>query len=214
MAIETPSGSADECCPPWFEFVNDAVFLRPLGPDGKRDLKFIHANDLACELTGYSRQELLNKFPSDLFPDVTPSLLSAQAQLLTKGRAIFDSSLRAKNGADVPVEISARVFEWQGRRMMVSIVRDRRERHRFEEAVRHAQKMEAVGQLAGGIAHDINNSLSAILMQLGAIRHGALTTEAVASLKELEEEAMRGSNLTRQLLLFAAGKTPERARWN
>ena len=73
----------------------------------------------------------------------------------------------------------------------------------IEAQWRQAQKMETIGQLAGGVAHDFNNILSAILMHLGLLQQNSwLTPDARESLKEVEREALRAASLTRQLLLF------------
>ena len=78
------------------------------------------------------------------------------------------------------------------------------ERHRVEEQLVHAQKMEAVGQLAGGVAHDFNNLLTAILAHAGVLAaEGAPGSETVESARTIEQAARRAAELTRQLLGFA-----------
>jgi len=84
------------------------------------------------------------------------------------------------------------------------IAEDITERLRLEEQLRQSQKMESIGRLAGGVAHDFNNILTVIqghasLMQA---RHG-VPPEAVASVHEIAEAAERAANLTRQLLTFS-----------
>ena len=89
------------------------------------------------------------------------------------------------------------------------VVRDVTERRRFEEQLRQAQKMEAIGNLAGGAAHDFNNLLQSLLSNLqllGASRAGTVRLEQVV--EELEQQIRRGAALTRQLLLFARRETP------
>ena len=77
-------------------------------------------------------------------------------------------------------------------------------RRELEEQLRQAQKMEAVGRLAGGVAHDFNNILAASLMQLGLLLYDpSLTPEMRAALNDLEAGANRASSLTRQLLMFS-----------
>ena len=78
------------------------------------------------------------------------------------------------------------------------------ERKRLEERLRQAAKMEAIGQLASGVAHDFNNILATILLHLGLLRQNhQLAGDTEESLKEMETETMRATSLTRQLLVFS-----------
>jgi PAS domain S-box-containing protein len=75
---------------------------------------------------------------------------------------------------------------------------------RVEDQLRQAQKMEAVGQLAGGVAHDFNNILSAMLMNLGLLKEDVQLDAASATrLDEISAAARQAARLTRQLLLFS-----------
>ena len=86
----------------------------------------------------------------------------------------------------------------------VGVARDVTESRRLEEQLRQAQKMEAIGELAGGVAHDFNNILTATLMHLGLLQDSPqLTLGIKETLKEVECETMRAVGLTRQLLLFS-----------
>jgi signal transduction histidine kinase/FixJ family two-component response regulator len=82
--------------------------------------------------------------------------------------------------------------------------RDITERRNLETQFRQAQKMEAIGQLAGGVAHDFNNILAVILMQAGLMTLELDITDQVRTFaSEIEKAAQRAGNLTRQLLLFS-----------
>lgn len=73
-----------------------------------------------------------------------------------------------------------------------------------EERCRQAQRLEAIGQLAGGVAHDFNNILAATMMHLGLLQmNPEINEETRQSLKELETETRRAASLTRQLLMFS-----------
>lgn len=92
--------------------------------------------------------------------------------------------------------------------IIASAIGNEDKRKQSEEQFRHAQKMEAIGQLAGGVAHDFNNILASIMLQLGLLKEGqALTPQIQTSLKELEYDAERAADLTRQLLMFSQRKT-------
>jgi signal transduction histidine kinase/ActR/RegA family two-component response regulator len=85
----------------------------------------------------------------------------------------------------------------------VAVKEDITGRKNLEAQLRHAQKMEAIGQLAGGVAHDFNNILAVIQMQTDLLRMaGDLKPEQTASAVEIEQAAERAASLTRQLLLF------------
>jgi PAS domain S-box-containing protein len=74
----------------------------------------------------------------------------------------------------------------------------------LEKQFLQAQKMESVGHLAGGVAHDFNNMLASMMMHLGHLqRHQPLAPEARETIKEVLEEAQRAANVTRQLLMFS-----------
>jgi PAS domain S-box-containing protein len=86
----------------------------------------------------------------------------------------------------------------------IATLRGAAERRRAEAALRQAQKMEAVGRLAGGVAHDFNNVLQAILSMTQVLRtRGGDPVSWNVTLSELENQIRRGGGLTRQLLVFA-----------
>ena len=86
----------------------------------------------------------------------------------------------------------------------VAVKRDVTREMRLESQFRQAQKMEAIGQLAGGVAHDFNNILASTMMNLSLLQESeGLTPPIQETLKELMQEAERAANLTRQLLMFS-----------
>jgi two-component system, cell cycle sensor histidine kinase and response regulator CckA len=82
--------------------------------------------------------------------------------------------------------------------------RDITETRKLEEQFRQAQKMEAIGQLAGGVAHDLNNILTVVHMQLDLLKHGdPLSPVQAESVGDIEKASRRAADLTRQLLMFS-----------
>ena len=86
--------------------------------------------------------------------------------------------------------------------------RDITERRKLEAQFRQSQKMEGIGQLAAGVAHDFNNILSVIQMQVGLLKSGGdLSPEQLDYAEQIGESTQRAANLTRQLLLFSRKHT-------
>ncbi|MDA1306377.1 MAG: PAS domain-containing protein [Acidobacteria bacterium] len=87
---------------------------------------------------------------------------------------------------------------------VVGVARDITEQHELEKQFRHAQKMEAVGQLAGGVAHDFNNILTAIQFNASLLQSTEdLPAEAAECARDIEDAVQRAAGLTRQLLTFS-----------
>jgi PAS domain S-box-containing protein len=109
------------------------------------------------------------------------------------------------------LEAAGRILpgELEGRQLILN-TRDITESKKLEEQFRQAQKMEAVGLLAGGVAHDFNNILAASLLQLGLLQEDPkLTPEMRSALKDLERGSNRAASLTRQLLVFSRRQVME-----
>jgi PAS domain S-box-containing protein len=108
------------------------------------------------------------------------------------------------DGSTLHVEVSAIPFVYRGKAAILVVFRDISERLKIAEQLRQAQKMEAVGQLAGGVAHDFNNLLQAVLAAIQVLRSEVESQPKCARvLSELEANIGRGASLTRQLLLFS-----------
>jgi two-component system, cell cycle sensor histidine kinase and response regulator CckA len=167
-----------------------------------RQGRYVDVNPRACELTGYPRDELLRLTAADTYPEEERAGVPGRLAEIARGSLLFyERSLRRKDGSVIVVETNARVLPAGN---LLATVRDVTERKRLEEQLRQAQKMEAVGQLAGGVAHDFNNVLTAIF------GYAELLTEefpaespARQDLEEIRKAASRASALTRQLLAFS-----------
>jgi PAS domain S-box-containing protein len=100
--------------------------------------------------------------------------------------------------------LSTDLLSLDDKRCVLVSLEDITERKRLEDEFRQAQKMEAVGQLAGGVAHDFNNILCVITMHIHMLRtNPSAAPEIKQQLSDVETEAKRAANLTRQLLLFS-----------
>ncbi len=155
------------------------------------------------ELLGYSREESVGRPIEDFSVPEDRERMPLRMRDLLGGRSVLsERRLLRKSGSIAEVEISARDL---GDGRFQAIIRDISERRRLEEQLRQAQKMEAVGQLTGGIAHDLNNLLTVVLanseMMAAALPDGR--EDLHNDLSELQSAARRGAHMIRKLLSFS-----------
>lgn len=123
----------------------------------------------------------------------------------------YEIDINTSSGDRVSVEMRARVIEYGGEKAVMVAMRDITERKQLEKQLIQAQKMESIGQLAGGVAHDFNNLLSAVIgfAQLASMQLGSTGRVDATYLDEIQSAAQRGADLTRQLLAFSRTQTTE-----
>lgn len=118
--------------------------------------------------------------------------------------------LRA-SGEEFPIEASISQVEVGGKKLFTVILRDITEKRRAEAQLLRAQRLESVGTLAGGLAHDLNNILAPIMVSVRFLeRRLANDPEGLECVAMLEQLADRGANIVRQVLSFARGIEGER----
>ena len=167
-------------------------------------------NPAAEQMFGYARLDILGRNVGLLLP---PADRAEQVRALNEymttgggplaGRQVELSGLRS-DGSEFPLELTVARLGTENRAVLTGFARDITERRALEEQLRQSQKLEAIGRLAGGVAHDFNNILMSImggadllLMQLPP--GDAARDEAV----EIKLAVDRGAGLTRQLLAFS-----------
>lgn len=159
------------------------------------------------EITGSENfQGTLKDFLQLLHPDDASIMIRALEQA-TRERKPFamQSRTRSSNGQLGWVSLTARAtYDAQGQPLtVVGTLQDITERKRLEEHLHQSQKLEGVGHLAGGIAHELNNILAAMLLNLSLLQDSAPDEEARSSLKEVDLLANRAAGIVRQLLTFS-----------
>ncbi len=166
------------------------------------------ANQFFCEMTGYAAAELLGRNASELL--LAPAERERMRQRNhDRQQGLSDSyevQLRYRSGKLIRCRHTATpMFDANGAVSgSMAIIVDITQNQKLEEQLRQSQKMEAIGQLSGGVAHDFNNILAAMIMQTDlANMIENLPEEARDSFKELRASAERAAHLTRQLLLFS-----------
>ncbi len=167
-----------------------------------------YVNPKFSEVTGYTAAEACGLNPRVLKSGKTrPEEYRRLWRTITAGGEWRGEFLnRRKNGEEFLEAASiSPILDAQGKiTHYVALKEDITERRKLEEGLRQAQKLEAIGQLAGGVAHDFNNILAAILMNLELLKaEPGLAEKTRSGLVQLEREAHRAVTLTRQLLLFS-----------
>ncbi len=149
-------------------------------------------------------------WPDSVHPEDRSRIL--QARVTRQPEGTYDEEYRVVRPDDSIRWIHERAFLVRNQagqvERIVGVARDVTENRKLEELLRQSQKMDAIGQLAGGVAHDFNNILAVIQMQAGMLRvERNLPPAQLDFASEIEKAALRGANLTRQLLLFSRRQT-------
>jgi CheY-like chemotaxis protein len=153
--------------------------------------RIVLASERTEALFGYTPEELVGKPFSLLVP--RPAV---------EFGPIAQPHGRRRDGSAFPIETTLSAHDTPEGLVTITAIRDVTERLQMEEQLRHAHRIDAMGQLTGGLAHDFNNLLGVIIGNLDVI--AARRNETIASFVENALEAAdRGANLVRQLLAFA-----------
>lgn len=169
-------------------------------PEGKACLD---ANISFLELVGASREAVLEGSTTFWADESTPALLRQELAARHAVRNLA-ATIRTTSDETREVLVAAENLELGNAPYHLLILQDITDRVRLENELRQAQKMEAVGRLAAGVAHDFNNILTVILgntsMQL---RNRGLDKKLMSSLNQVQRAAERATALTRQLLAYS-----------
>jgi two-component system cell cycle sensor histidine kinase/response regulator CckA len=196
--------NADDACEVLLETLNEgALTLTPAGDILYCNRRFAEMIETPLErvigssLTSFLPLEDVEKFEAHLGKGAAES-------------ACWECALEKPSGKRLPVYCSVRAFQLNGVPAVGMVVTDLAKQKEQELIIRRMQKMEALGTLAGGIAHDINNMLSPILVNTEMALLETYGREARRSLEIVLEAAQRGRKLVKQILAFAASKEGEK----
>jgi len=168
---------------------------------------YLDVNDSLMKLLGFTREEMIGKTSIELgvWPDPEDRIKMAERVLHQKSLRNFQCQLRAKNGEIRFAVAAIERLDFRGEQnVILATFHDITESLSLEAQLRQSQKMEAIGQLAAGVAHDFNNILTIIQGHVGLLLDDpALTADARESLQPVASAADRAATLTRQLLAFS-----------
>lgn len=164
---------------------------------------YLDVNDSLCDMLGYWREELIGKDASAIVVEservnIQPAIDTINAHSNYQRGWQF----RRKDGTVIDTEVMATTTP-EGN--ILAMVRDISERKKLEQQYFRAQRMESIGTLAGGIAHDLNNVLGPIIMAVDLLRLKHNDADSVEMLELVKTAAIRGADMVRQVLSFARG---------
>jgi PAS domain S-box-containing protein len=183
------------------DHAQDAIIVRGL------DHRIRFANASAERLYGWSREELLGQRADELLFRDPVAFREATRRVLADGGWTGELEQTRRDGSPLWVEgrwslVRSDTGDATG---VLAVNTDLTERRKLQAQVLRAQRLESIGTLAGGIAHDLNNVLAPILMSIGLLRDEVTAGEAHEVLDTIEASAQRGADMVRQVLSFSRG---------
>ncbi|MEQ2005238.1 MAG: PAS domain S-box protein [Limisphaerales bacterium] len=189
------------------DLAGDAIIARNL----KHEV--LYWNHGAESIYGWKAEEARGRRVTELVMKDTKAFESAQVELLAKGEWSGELRQFTRDGREVTVNSRwTLVRDDAGQPASVLVINtDITEKKRLENQFLRSQRMDSIGTLAGGVAHDLNNILSPIMMSAPLLRMDELPAEDFDRLLDtIETNAQRGSDIVKQLLAFGRGIEGER----
>ena len=184
----------------------DAIFVRDL------EGKMLFWNKGSERMYGWTRQEVLSRKMDDLLYTHPKELEEAYRVTMSQGDWHGELKHFTKDGDELMIESRWTLIRDNegGAKSVLAINTDITEKKMIEAQFMRAQRMESIGTLAGGIAHDLNNILAPIMMSIELLKETSTDPLAANILKTIEVSAKRGADIVRQVLSFARGLEGER----
>ncbi|MBN2505849.1 MAG: CHASE2 domain-containing protein [Verrucomicrobia bacterium] len=190
------------------DMAQDAILLQ--SPDGR----IVYWNQSANRLYGWTAAEMASPgLAARLFPPKDSAVAKAREAVLKKGEWIGELTQKTKAGKEIIVDSRWTLVNAEDgvTRDILCINTDVTEQKKIEAQFLRSQRMECIGTLAGGIAHDLNNVLAPILMGAELLRAKPLDPLAGKLLGTIESSALRGRDMVKQVLTFARGQAGEKS---
>ena len=177
--------------------------------------KIFDVNEETCKITGYTREELISGLCDKVCPKGSRSKQCPIWTENSKGFSGMETTIKCKNGTKIPIIKNAQMVKIQGKNYLLEAFLNisplkisEQKRKEAEQQLRQAQKLESVGRLAGGVAHDLNNLLSPIIgyaemlmMDLGEDK------TYIPPLSEILKAGIKAKTMISQLLAFSKKQT-------
>jgi PAS domain S-box-containing protein len=185
---------------------NDAIMVRDLAGT------ILLWNKGAERMYGWTKEEVIGRKTPDFLYSEPDRFTEANALSIKLGE--WTGELQQLTSAGDEITVEARWTLISDRhctpKSILAINTNITERKKIEHQFLRAQRMESIGTLAGGVAHDLNNILAPILMSIQVLKLTAGDSETIGILKTIETSAKRGADIVRQVLSFARGMESQR----
>jgi len=184
-----------------FRAVPDTIAITTLAEG-----RFLDVNAAYSRTLGWTREETLGRTSAELKVWADPADRDRVVTRLRAGQIVHNEPVvfRGKDGVFHNCLYFGEVTEIAGMPCLISILRDITDQQRLEEQLRQAQKMESIGMLAGGVAHDFNNMLTVIQGNVSLVLEDKRLPPPLAEmLRQVHDASEFAATLTRQLLVFS-----------
>ncbi len=189
------------------EGTTDAVFVKDL------EGRYLFINEATARFIGLPASEILGHDDSEVFsPEDAAVIKASDTRVTTSGEPHTTEEVLTSAGATrTYLATKAPYRDHRGEIIgLIGISRDITEKKKLESHVLRAQRMESIGTLAGGIAHDLNNVLAPIMMSIDLLKASETDPRRLGILSTIEGSAKRGADMVRQVLSFARGVQGQR----
>jgi two-component system CheB/CheR fusion protein len=175
-----------------FKAATDEIMVFQLDDD-MEPLPFMEVNDIACDILGYTREELLEKKVYDIISADKEEIKKRIREALREKERVYETQHISKDGTVIPLEISVRAFTYNGRPTIISVGRDVRERRKLEQEILNISERERQR-----IGRDMHDDLGQMLTGIGLIAQtlsndleskGLQAAEKVQEIADLVKEA-------------------------
>ncbi len=177
-----------------------------------QDGRFKYVNPEFTWMTGYAREELIDKSMEKLLPPEWKEKIKENYSRRMAGEDVeqrYETVLLHKNGKRINIEVNAGIIPYENQPADLVFIRDISEKKQLEEDKIKQGKLEAIGILAGGIAHDFNNLLSVILGNIDMARLVSQPDKKQLNiLSKAENATLKARELAKRFLTFSEGGTP------
>ncbi len=192
------------------DLAHDAILVRDL------DDRILYWNKSAERIFGWTAHEAIGQKATQLLRKDGDKFAETKAIVMEKGEWSGELDCHAKDGHIVAVDARwTLVRDHHGvPKSILSINTDITERQKLQQQILRAQRLESIGTLAGGIAHDLNNILTPLMISVNLLKEKAADAETRTLVTALETNVQRGADMVKQVLAFGRGTKGERIAVN